>query len=123
MMNGKGILMTLLLSVLVCSCGGDLKDDGTLVKPGGNTDSENGQNTPNGGNGYSAKDGVTYMFDGTTVPKIHISVSLEEWNKLLQYYDADHNTSQSVVGSVRYDKHGDVTENSELEFLNSSRDA
>ena len=79
MMNGKSILMTLLLSVLVCSCCGDLKD--------------NGQNTPNGGNGYSAKDGVAYMFDGTTVPKIHISVSLEEWNKLLQYYDADHNTS------------------------------
>ena len=102
--------MTLLLSVLVCSCGGDLKDDGTLVKPGGNTESENGQNTPNGGNGYSAKDGVAYMFDGTTVPKIHISVSLEEWNKLLQYYDADHNTSQSVVCSVRYDKAGDVTE-------------
>lgn len=107
MMNGKGILMTLLLSVLVCSCGGDLKDDGTLVKPGGNTNSGNGQN---GGNGYSAKDGVAYMFDGTTVPKIHISVSLEEWNKLLQYYDADHNTSQSVVCSVRYDKAGDVTE-------------
>ena len=41
--------------------------------------------------------GVDYVWDGTTLPEIHITVSLDEWNRLLALYDANSHTKQYVM--------------------------
>jgi len=53
---------------------------------------------------YSAKEGQEYMFDGTTVPEIHVKVSLAEWNRLLSEFDRNYYTDEYVKCDVRYRK-------------------
>lgn len=79
------------------------------VTPGGENPDSPELSAPDGQVSYSAKDGVEYMFDGLTVPKIHIEVSLDEWNKLLAAYDRDPDTKDQIVCAVTYDKAGEVT--------------
>ena len=54
--------------------------------------------------------GYDYVWDTTTLPEIHITVSLEEWNRLLQLYDADSRTSEYIMAD-RFDfvQRGDTT--------------
>ena len=51
---------------------------------------------------YPSTRGISYLYNGEYLPEIHIMVSVEEWNKLLDYYDADRNTKKSVSCDVRY---------------------
>lgn len=55
------------------------------------------------------KCGISYLYDWSCIPEIHIAVSLEEWNKLLAYYDEDHDTKEYVHCDVVYDKAGERT--------------
>lgn len=81
------------------SAGGD--------SPGNNS---GGENTNGGtGTGFTAEEGLAYLFDGKTVPEIHINVSVEEWNKLLSYYDRDNNTAEYIACDVNYNKNGEQT--------------
>lgn len=58
---------------------------------------------------FDAKDGVEYIYDGTTVPEVHISVTESEWNRLLRAYDKDSGTKEQVMCTVSYDKDGELT--------------
>lgn len=58
---------------------------------------------------YSAKDGIEYVYDLSCVPEIHVKVSVSEWNRLLEAYDKDNSTKESVGCTVVYSKEGDIT--------------
>ena len=47
---------------------------------------------------------IEYTFDDSVIPDIHISMSQEEWDKLLKFYDADKNTQEYVVCHILYIK-------------------
>ena len=52
---------------------------------------------------YPSTCGISYMYNnGNILPEVHIEVSLDEWNKLLDYYDENRNTTKSVLCDVRY---------------------
>ena len=58
---------------------------------------------------YSWQDGIDYIFDPDALSEIHLEVPLEEWNKLLGYYDADPNTEEYVRCKVTYVKGTETT--------------
>ena len=58
---------------------------------------------------YTAAEGVEYLYDGSTLPVMHIDVSESEWNRLLRAYDKDSNTKEQVMCKVTYDKNGEIT--------------
>ncbi len=41
--------------------------------------------------------GYDYVWDPTQLPEIHISVSLDEWNRLLELYDLNNGTKQYIM--------------------------
>ena len=47
---------------------------------------------------------VSYVFDESSIPEIHVKVSQDEWNRLLQMYDKDNNTREYVRCDVKYIK-------------------
>ncbi|MBP5332662.1 MAG: CotH kinase family protein [Bacteroidales bacterium] len=47
---------------------------------------------------------VSYVFDSSVVPDIHISVSSDEWDRLLAFYDRNPDTQEYVKCDVRYVK-------------------
>jgi len=51
--------------------------------------------------------GLEYVFDIEFIPEIHISVSLNEWNALLNAYDQDSNTDKYICCSAVLDKNGE----------------
>ena len=53
---------------------------------------------------------VNYVFDPEVIPEIHISVTQEEWDKLLAFYDKNSNTQEYVACDVLFDKDGQSTE-------------
>ena len=52
---------------------------------------------------------VKYVFDAAVSPEIHLSLSQEEWDRLVALYDADSNTQEYVHCDVRYDKAGETS--------------
>lgn len=48
------------------------------------------------------KYGIAYMFDGSVIPELHITVPLDDWNTLLACYDANNRTKRYVSCSLRY---------------------
>ena len=55
------------------------------------------------------KQGYDYVWDDEVIPEIHISVSLNEWNRLLALYDANAYTKQYVTASATFVKQGETT--------------
>ncbi len=84
----SAIALLTLLSVIPISCSDDepAKDDG-------------GKNPP-----VEIGDGRAYVFDMEALPEIHISVTVEEWNRLLALYDANHDTDEYIVCDARFIK-------------------
>ena len=98
------LILTAFLGIL--SCG---KDDILPIIP---TDPpEEGETTPKKDDpddvDWTAAMG--YVFDTSVIPEIHISVTREEWNQLLAYYDKNHDTREFIVCDVEYRKGSEVT--------------
>ena len=57
------------------------------------------------------KTGVEYVWDMDALPEIHITVSVDEWNRLLSLYDANRGTKQYIASSrFTFIQNGEVTE-------------
>lgn len=56
------------------------------------------------------KYGVQYVFDDSVIPEIHVSVPLDEWNRLLDMYDANNKTKQYIHCDIKYKKGDELTE-------------
>ena len=54
----------------------------------------------------TTKTGYDMVFDEEDVPVLSLKVSLNEWNRLLEAYDTDHNTREYVHCDVVFEKHG-----------------
>ena len=52
---------------------------------------------------------VGYVFDMSVIPEIHVSVSREQWDALLEAYDKDRFTSEYILCDVEYRKGAEVT--------------
>ena len=55
------------------------------------------------------KEGYDYVWDDSALPEVHISVSLNEWNRLLALYDANAFTTQYVMATATFVKQGETT--------------
>ena len=55
------------------------------------------------------KEGYDYVWDDEAIPEIHITVSLDEWNRLLTLYDANAYTTKYVMASLAFTKDGETT--------------
>ena len=55
------------------------------------------------------KEGYDYVWDDSALPEVHISVSLNEWNRLLALYDANAFTTQYVKATATFVKQGETT--------------
>ena len=52
--------------------------------------------------------GLSYLWDESVIPEITISVSLDEWNRLLGLYDQNSSTKEYVYCDVTYKKGSDT---------------
>ena len=55
------------------------------------------------------KEGYDYVWDDKAIPEVHLSVSLDEWNRLLALYDANSFTTQYVAATITFVKDGETT--------------
>ena len=55
------------------------------------------------------KEGYDYVWDDEALPELHISVSIDEWNRLLALYDANPYTTQYVEANLTFIKDGEAT--------------
>ncbi len=55
------------------------------------------------------KQGYDYVWDDAVIPEIHLTVSLNEWNRLLELYDANAFTTQYVKAAISFVKDGETT--------------
>lgn len=86
------------------------ENDGGNSGSGDNTGGITGGNGGSGNDGgYTAEEGLAYVFDRSCIPGIHISVTPDQWNTLLKAYDADSNTATYISCDVLYDKAGEQT--------------
>ena len=56
------------------------------------------------------KYGVSYVYDRSALPELHISVTGEQWNELLAAYDHFNGTIKQIKAHATYIKGGDVLE-------------
>ena len=104
----KRLLLILTAFAFLLSCG---KDD--ITPP---VDPEPGQ-TEEGDSGPAKDDpddvdwakAIGYVYDASVIPEIHISITREQWNALLEAYDKDHNTQDFILCNVEYKKGSEVT--------------
>lgn len=77
---------------------------GSCTKPSGDdTDGTGGGGANDVVVDYEVAD-YDYVFDINAVPEIHISVSEEQWNALLGYFDADRNTDKYIYCDCSFTK-------------------
>ena len=55
------------------------------------------------------KEGYDYVWDDEAMPELHISVKLDQWNRLLSLYDANSFTTQYVMATVSFVKDAETT--------------
>jgi len=58
---------------------------------------------------HPIKESYDYVWDDQVIPEIHLDVSLAEWNRLLELYDANIYTTQYVMANITFIKEGDTT--------------
>lgn len=51
---------------------------------------------------------LNYIYDISALPEVHLKVTVDEWNKLLQYYDLNPHNEECVVASMSFSKNGEV---------------
>ncbi|MBO5882326.1 MAG: hypothetical protein J6Q21_03680, partial [Alistipes sp.] len=124
-MKRFGFLTTvvMLLMSLTVACVDDndfiLPDNGNEQPNEGNDDKDDGkgdeEETPtpqppvNGDYPDSswASDGMRWVFDMEALPEIHIEVSEEEWNRLLEEYDRNSDTNAYIHCDVDFESKGE----------------
>ena len=52
---------------------------------------------------------IGYVFDASVIPEIHVSVTQEQWDNLLSFFDKDWNTQEFIHCDVEYRKGKDIT--------------
>ena len=55
------------------------------------------------------KEGYDYVWDNDAIPEVHLSVSLDEWNRLLALYDANAFTTQYVKATISFATDNETT--------------
>lgn len=48
----------------------------------------------------------SYVFDSKALPDVHLQITVDEWNKLLQYFDQNPNNEENVEASMIFAKNG-----------------
>ena len=94
----KRIALILLTLAALWSCTHD--DIETVVQPGEPASIEK-DDDPDDVNWAKA---IEYVFDESVIPDIHITISQEEWDRLLKLYDGDKNTQEYVICHTTYIK-------------------
>ena len=98
------ILLSFLLS-LSCSEFGDDRADNVPSTPDNEQGSGDNNSGSSGGNTQTPPtewgDERSYVFDITHVPEVRMTVSLDEWNRLLAAYDKDSNTKEYIHCDVK----------------------
>ncbi|MBO4871696.1 MAG: CotH kinase family protein [Muribaculaceae bacterium] len=61
------------------------------------------------GDHHELRTGYDYVWNYQTLPEIHIDVTVDEWDKLLDYYDADRLTKEYISVDVTYITGNDTT--------------
>ena len=104
------LLISIVLALVLAGCG---RDDVLTVDPA--DPGEMPVTPPDDDDGDDADDvdwakAVSYVFDASVIPEIHVRVSQAEWDQLLAYYNADNATQEYVHCDVRYIKGSKETE-------------
>ncbi len=114
----KKILLFVAISAIVLGCTKEVKP-GIVVNPDTEKTDDSGEKPDpddsgdkdgqgdSGDGGYTAEEGLAYVFSGKDIPEFHVSVSLSEWNRLLSEYDRNSNTAESIHADVKYVGNGD----------------
>ncbi|MBO4434435.1 MAG: CotH kinase family protein [Bacteroidales bacterium] len=73
----------------------------------------NGDKTPPAGNDdpdeVNWAKAVAYAFDESVIPEIHLTITQDEWDQLLKYYDKNSNTQEYIHCNVKYVKGKETT--------------
>lgn len=94
-------VLTVLSAAFLCACSPELNTENPPDdNPGDVTDTPGG-NDPSG---PSSDGGLEYLYDGKNLPEFHLSVSLDEWNRLLAEYDKDNDTSEHIHADLEFVK-------------------
>lgn len=98
------LFLSIVLALVLSGCG---RDDVLTVDPA--DPGETPLTPPDDDDGDDADDvdwakAVSYVFDASVIPEIHVRVSQAEWDQLLAYYNADNATQEYVHCDVRYVK-------------------
>ena len=88
----KRLLILLAAMTLLCCCKKDLNDV-PYIK------SDNPSK-------IDWKASYAYVFDSSVIPEIHLGISTDEWNRLLQAYDKQSSTKEYIACDVTYIKDG-----------------
>ena len=77
--------------------------------PGGGTEPEPGPDpvNPDYPNTGWAQGELDWVFDMNALPEIHIEVSVDEWNELLEAYDHNSNTNKYIHCDVEFESKGE----------------
>ena len=91
------------------------KEDSSQDGSGEDSPSDNPSGKP-GWDGISAfttahvgHEGLSYIWDENVIPEITISVSVDEWNRLLSLYDQNNSTKEYIHCDITYKKGSEVT--------------
>lgn len=98
-MNRLKVLALAVLAALVCACSPDLNTDAPPSYSGDSQETGGGSSSDGG---FTAEEGLEYVFSGKDIPEFHIEVGADEWNRLLKEYDMDSNTAEYIHADVRY---------------------
>ena len=95
------------LAFLFTACVGDLWTPDDMKEPGKGDGTENPDNPDNPSTPSSNED-PAYVWDMSAVPHITLTVPLDQWNALLDYYDKDNKTKEYVKCDVQFRKGEDL---------------
>ena len=103
----KKILLAILSLSLLSGCYLEPlpKDENPDVEnPGENNPGDENPDEDNPAGEIISDEGLSYIFDFEYIPEIHLTIPLDQWNKMLSEFDKDPNTSEYFKCDVRYVK-------------------
>ena len=106
------ILLSLMLAISCGEFGEDRADNNATTpdteQPGGGNDSGNNNNGDNNQKPNTEwGDERSYVFDINHIPEVRMTISLDEWNRLLAEYDKNSNTKEYFHCDVKFTLKGE----------------